>query len=125
MTRILVVDDEADLLELARIALEIDGHEVLVAASAEEALTVLEREHVEVVLLDLRLPGMGGRELLEHLRETGWLDKLKVIAVSAHASEATRREVEAAGAVGYVVKPFTLGSLRDAVADSMSGADGG
>lgn len=115
MTRVLVVDDEVDLLELTRISLELDGHEVHVAASAEEALTVLQREPIDVLLLDLRLPGMDGRDLLDHLRESGRLDDLRVIAVSAHASEDTRHEVEAAGASGYVVKPFSLDTLREAV----------
>lgn len=63
----------------------------------------------------LRLQGMGGREPLDHLRESGQLDGLRVIAVSAHASEDTRREVEAAGASGYVVKPFSLDALREAI----------
>lgn len=111
----LVVDDEADALLMERLALEIAGYRVLGAASAEEALLVLEREAVEAMVLDLRLPGMDGWALLEKLRDVGKLDHLPVIVATAHSSELTAKAAANAGCRAYLVKPFKMERLRETV----------
>jgi DNA-binding response OmpR family regulator len=113
---ILVVEDEADLLYLVRTGLETDGHQVLSASSAEEALSVLGREKPDAMVLNLLLPGMGGLELLRLVRgQGGRLGSLPVIVMSAHASRKTKQAARELGVTVYVVKPFALHALRDAV----------
>jgi CheY-like chemotaxis protein len=117
---ILVVEDEADLLYLVRAGLEADGYQVLAAASAEEALGVLGRAKPDAMVLDLRLPGMDGLELLRLVRRQGGrLANLPVIVMSAHASAGTKRTARELGVTLYVVKPFALHALRDAVGGAL------
>ena len=114
--RVLVVDDDADVQFLARLHLERAGYAVDTAASAEAALEVLDDFGPDVILLDLRMPGMGGLGFMRMLAGDGRLEKLAVIVVSSHAAAETVDEVMALGCRSYVRKPFSGAELREAVA---------
>ena len=104
MPTVLVVDDEPHIREVLRGYLGADGHHVLEAASGEDALAVLAAEHVDLVLLDVMLPGIDGLETLRRLRTTS---QVFVILVTARAEEVDTLIGLAVGADDYVTKPFS------------------
>ncbi len=108
---ILVVDDEADIRELTREALEGFGYVALNAASGEEALQVYQDQgqDVDLVLLDLNMPGMGGQKCLQRLLA---LDPtVKVIISSGYTAHRQGKEHESSGAKGFIGKPYQLREL--------------
>jgi two-component system chemotaxis response regulator CheY len=115
MSTVLVVDDEADIRLLCRLILEGGGFEVLQAESAEAALEVLHMRETDYVLLDIRMPGMGGWEMLEYLHGDKALMRTKVIVCSAHAGPADERRATLGGAHAFLAKPFMPADLLSAV----------
>ena len=101
---VLVVDDEQDIVLLCRIALDLAGFTVLEAGSGEEALTLLETACPDVMLLDVRLPGMDGWEVLDRLHALPAFEKRRIIVFSAHKSSAGR--ALEAGCRAMIPKPF-------------------
>ena len=118
--RILVVDDEADAREVVACALEACGATVLVAASGEEALEVLleRRQHVDVLLSDLSMPGMDGHELIRRVRRQpdASAASLPAAAVTACADANERQRALAAGFQMHMAKPLVPEALARAVA---------
>ncbi|MHB8510703.1 MAG: response regulator [Actinomycetota bacterium] len=114
---ILVIEDEADLLMMIKLTLELAGYRVLGASSAEDGLTLLEQELPSAIILDLNLPGMNGWEFLARLREEGLVPNLPVILATAHASQANRSTAIEAGCREYIEKPFRLEELRQRIAE--------
>jgi DNA-binding NtrC family response regulator len=102
--RILVVDDEPDMLLLIPVRLRAEGFVVEVAASAEEALEILARSSFELVLTDLMLPGLSGIELLERVQRN-W-PGTDVILLTAHGTIQTAVEAVRKGAVDFLTKPI-------------------
>lgn len=104
--RILIVDDEPDLREILQYNLEAAGYETDQAASAEEALTLLQPEH-SLLLLDVMLGGMSGFALAEHLRrDLG--NSIPIIFLTAKDREEDMLEGFSAGGDDYIAKPFSL-----------------
>lgn len=116
---VLIVEDEADIMLALRVALEVTGYRVLGASSGEEALTVLEREEPDAVLLDIRLPGMDGWEFVGRMRETGRFPQLPVIVVSAHAASESEERAAELGCSAYLTKPFSMEQLREALTGAL------
>jgi len=114
--RVLVIDDEPQILRTLRINLSVRGYEVYTAATGTEALRIAAEHPPEVVILDLGLPDMSGIDVLAGLR--GWLTA-PVIVLSARTDSAEKVEALDAGADDYVTKPFGmdefLARLRAAV----------
>ena len=108
MTRVLVVDDEPQMLRALSANLRARGYDVDLAATGEAALARAARDHPDLVLLDLGLPGMDGVEVVRGLR--GWTD-VPVIVVSARHEEASKVAALDAGADDYVTKPFGMDEL--------------
>jgi two-component system response regulator AtoC len=104
MRRVLVVDDEENLRLVVRTFLKRDGYEVEVAASGEEALALVETFGPDVILTDVKMPKMGGLELLATLKAKG-LDAT-VIVMSAYGNVDLALEAMKAGAYDYIQKPF-------------------
>jgi CheY-like chemotaxis protein len=104
--RVLVVDDEPDVLLATRLLLQNAGHTVLVARSGEEALHVIEEAEPDAVFLDLRMPGMDGMAVLKELAARSRLDRTPVIVLSAHGSPDRVEQTVEVGARAYVTKPF-------------------
>lgn len=103
--RILVIDDEVQIRRFLRISLTSQGYEVLEAASAEAGLELAATRLPELVVLDLGLPGRGGRTVLEEIR--GW-STVPVIILSVRTDENEKVRALDAGANDYVTKPFGL-----------------
>lgn len=102
--RALVVDDEAQMLSIVSFALETQGFEVLTARTAEKAWTALRREHFDLAILDVTLPGASGLDLCQRLRAES---DLPVIMLTARTTEDHRVAGLLAGADDYVTKPFS------------------
>ena len=107
--RILVVDDEDTVRDLLQRSLEGAGYDVVAAANGEEALYEMSQREVEVVLLDVKMPGMSGLEVLGKLT-TDWPD-ICVIMATAVADVQTAVETMKLGADDYITKPFNLDDL--------------
>jgi two-component system KDP operon response regulator KdpE len=108
MTRVLVVDDEPQILRALRINLRARQYEVHTAACAAEALTVAAKFPPDLVLLDLGLPDMDGMNVIEGLR--GWT-KAPIIVLSGRADSTDKVAALDAGADDYVTKPFGVDEL--------------
>ena len=107
-TKVLVVDDEPQILRALSINLRARGYDVDLAPSGEEALRQAADHHPDVVILDLGLPGISGIDVIRGLR--GWLS-VPIIVLSAREAEADKIAALDAGADDYVTKPFRLAEL--------------
>lgn len=107
--RILVVDDEPPIRRFLRTALTAQSYRVEEAASGEEALEFLQRNPVDLVVLDLGLPGMDGLEVLRRLREVGAVTP--IVILSSRDDEAGKVRALDLGADDYVSKPFGMEEL--------------
>ncbi|HKT81318.1 MAG TPA: sigma-54 dependent transcriptional regulator [Vicinamibacterales bacterium] len=115
--RILVIDDEAAIRDSLRMTLEYEGYEFVGAATGQEGLALAEREAPDLVLLDVKMPGMDGLEVLDRLH--AMISDVPVIVVSGHGSISTAVEATKKGAFDFIEKPFAsdrvLVSLRNAL----------
>jgi len=102
---ILVVEDNLLNRQLLRAILQYRGHRVLEAASVDEARARLAEVRLDVVLLDVQIPGGGGEALLQTLRANPTLASVPVVAVTAAAMQGDRERLLAAGFDGYVSRP--------------------
>ena len=105
---ILVVDDEIAIRRFLRIALTGEGFKVAEAATGQQALSTLVREHPDLVILDLGLPDMSGLDVIKNLRE--W-NPIPVIIISVREQEEEKIAALDAGADDYLTKPFGVGEL--------------
>ena len=123
MATILVVDDEADIRELVRLNLELDGHEVLSAANGAEALEFAVGEHPDVVVLDVMMPEMDGWETLAQMKAASdpVIAHIPVIMLTARADDLDRIRGGIEGAIRYLTKPFSPSELRGEVALALTG----
>lgn len=106
--RILIVDDEPQMLRVLRPALAASGYETLEAATGREALKAIAAHAPDAVLLDLGLPDMDGKEVLRRARA---FSQVPIIILSAREREAEKIAALDAGADDYVEKPFSIGEL--------------
>src|SRR5262249_17225412 len=113
---VLSVDDEQSILDLIRIEFE-DDFDVVTARSGAEALDLLAQQPVDVVLLDLRMPQMGGEEFMRRLNSTR--ARPPVVVVSVVRETETVVQCKKLGAVDYVTKPWERGELRAAILRSL------
>jgi two-component system nitrogen regulation response regulator NtrX len=111
--RILVADDEPAIRDTMRMILEYDGHDVLTAASGQEALAAVERESPDLVFLDIKMPGMDGLEVLGRIR--GVNETLPVVIISAHGTASAALEAGRLGAFRFIEKPLSKDYVLDAV----------
>lgn len=113
---VLVVEDEASVRAMLALALRSAGFQVHLAVDGQDAAEQLAAGlQVDVLLMDVRMPRMGGVELLHHLRAQSAFAALPVIAMSAYSDELQEQEVRAAGADAFLPKPFTVADLRAAL----------
>lgn len=115
--RVLVVDDEPDLLDLVQLDLELSGYDVLVASDGLQALERLRSDRPDVVVLDVMMPRMDGWQVLATMRDDEELHDVPVVMLTALSSEIDRIRGHLSGAIRYVTKPFEVAALLDTVAD--------
>ncbi len=117
MERVLVVDDEAIMRESIRDWLTNSGYQVETATEGEQALKTIAEQDFGVVILDLRLPGKDGLEVLKEAKETR--PKLKGIIITAYPSGGTAVEAMKEGAVDYLAKPLDLNKLEGLIRQTL------
>jgi DNA-binding NtrC family response regulator len=110
MSRILVVDDEHNVLTSFQKLLGREGHEVLTASSGEQALQLLAADQPDLMLLDVRMAGLTGLETLKRVRE--FAPRLPVIIMTAFGTTDTAMDAVKLGAFEYLLKPFEVSTLR-------------
>lgn len=110
-SRVLIVDDEPDLLRSVRDFLRNQGCDVVCVGSAEEALDNLEAQPPDVILLDLNLPQMSGFELCKQVKSNTCFQKVPILILSSRASEPDKVMGLELGADDYLVKPFGMREL--------------
>ena len=107
MTHVLVVDDELSMREFLKILLEKEGYSVSVAPEAATALEIVETEDINLVITDIRMPGMSGLDLLAEIKHRS--HDLPVIMITAFASPDDAVRAMKNGAFDYITKPFNVG----------------
>lgn len=113
MQTILVVDDELSMREFLKILLEKEGYRMLTAADGREALDLAEQNSVDLVVSDIRMPGMSGLELLATLKEKD--PELPVIMITAFASPDDAVTAMKNGAFDYITKPFNVDEIKSVI----------
>lgn len=108
---LLVVDDEESTRQVLRAAAEDAGFFVQSAATTEEALAILDRQPVDIVITDLKVPKLGGWELLQQLRVT--MPHVAVIVLTQYGSIESAIELTRMGAADYVTKPFNVADVKN------------
>jgi DNA-binding response OmpR family regulator len=115
--KILVVDDNSDIRDLIVHILNADGFHVYSAADGSSALSILKANSIELVLLDVMMPGMSGLDLLREIR-TGSEKRLHEIPVMMITAKSSTEDIDSALAIGansYLVKPFRGTTVREKV----------
>ena len=108
-TKILLVDDEKDLIEMLSLRLQETGEKVKSAYSGQECLETLDKNNIDVVILDIRMPGMDGIETLKEIKKRFPL--VEVIMLTGHGSTETAVEGMKLGAFDYLLKPADFSDL--------------
>ncbi len=103
---ILVVEDNLDNSKLVSWILEDEGYEVTCVASGERCLTLLEKGGYDLVLMDISLPGISGKEVTRRIRQAPHLQKLPVVALTAHAIETEQQNILSSGVDDLLTKPI-------------------
>jgi DNA-binding response OmpR family regulator len=111
LPRVLVADDDNDILLLVTTRLRRDGFEVTAARDGDEALALARAERPRVAVLDIGMPGLDGLEVLAAIRADEQLRDVRVLLLTAKAQESDVRRGYAAGADAYVRKPFSPSEL--------------
>lgn len=114
--RLLIVDDEKEFLDTLRERLELRDFAVVAAPGGAEALALCEDDRFDIALVDLKMPGMDGRELLVRLKDAH--EFLEVIILTGHGSLGSAVECAKLGAFSYLAKPCALDDLLAVVRDA-------
>ncbi|MBW8067348.1 MAG: response regulator [Ferrovum sp.] len=116
MSKILVVDDNALNLQLACITLELAGYETVGASDGRNAIEIAESEPLDLILMDLRMPVMDGKQAMRHIKANELTRHIPVVALTASAMKGERELLLASGFDGYIDKPIDVKSFAHTVA---------
>ena len=108
-TKVLLVDDEKDFIEMLSLRLKEVGEKITVAYSGQEALDTLKKDDIDVIILDIKMPGMDGIETLREINKQFPL--VEVIMLTGHGSTETAVEGMKLGAFDYLMKPADFDDL--------------
>jgi len=114
MKKIMVVDNEPDIVDLTRTVLELGGYNVVTANSGEECLRILEKEKVDLVLLDIMMPGMSGWDVFNRINKKS--PEIKVAFMSIlEISDKRKQVLLEEGLADYIMKPFDKDGLLNRI----------
>ena len=114
-TKIMVVDDEPNIVQTLQDRLEMNEYEVVTAGNGREGLEKFEEERPDVILLDVIMPIMDGHEMLEALRQRPTGQNVSVIMLTARSQTQDIARANACGIDDYIVKPFDLSELLEKI----------
>ncbi len=110
--KVLIIDDERDLLETMRSRLDASGYDVRVATDGITGIEVAQKDPPDLIILDIMMPGIDGFETLRRIREVGEIKDIPIVIFSCGSEEEEwARRALTLGSVGYVVKPFDSEAL--------------
>jgi CheY-like chemotaxis protein len=112
MAKILVVEDEEDILNLIKIILDMEGHSTILAKDGEEGIKALEsNDDVSLIILDIRMPNMNGWEFLEIIKNNEKWKDIPVIVLTAYTQVSDIEKAKEMGVESYIAKPFSREEL--------------
>jgi DNA-binding response OmpR family regulator len=118
--KILIVDDEPDLVETIRFSLELEGHNVLVATNGEEGLNLARQEKPDLILLDLMLPKLDGYKVCRLLKFDERYKHIPILMLTAKTQEKDKILGKETGANEYITKPFDMDELMAKIKSYLS-----
>jgi DNA-binding NtrC family response regulator len=116
--RILVIDDDENIRKVVEAILRDQGYEVDTAESGNDAIKKTQKNHYDLMLIDIRLPDMEGTEILSRVRDT--TPRIRKIIVTGYPTLQNAVSAVNKGADGYVMKPFDVDKLLDAIKDQLA-----
>lgn len=116
---VLVIEDDADMRRLVSRILDLEGYHVLQAEDGDAGLKLARESQVALVILDLRLPGRSGWEILEELKTDPVLWQIPVFVITASAGLNQRDKALRLGAAEYLIKPISAAALKKACANAL------
>lgn len=117
MTRtVLIIEDNELNMKLMNDILQAEKYKTFCARSAEEGMVLARRHLPDLILMDIRLPGMSGLEAVKEIRDDSVLSSTRIVAVTAYAMNGDEAEIRAAGCDGFIEKPFAIETLLGTVA---------
>ncbi len=122
MAKIVIAEDEPDIRDLITFTLQFAGHQVIATANGAEAVQAVEKEHPDLVLMDVRMPKMSGYEACRALKNNPETANVPVVFLSAKGQESEVQEGLAAGAIAYILKPFSPDELISRVQEILQSA---
>jgi two-component system cell cycle response regulator len=121
--KILIIEDDPLSLRLASGVLQAGGHVVMLAISADQAINSMKAVRPDVILLDLRLPGIKGLAIAQQCREEAATRDISIIAVTAYSQEYGKGRALKAGCDAYIVKPINTRTLLQQVEEVVAGRE--
>ena len=122
MATILIVDDELSMREFLKILLEKQGHSAVTAPNGQEAVKILQAQDFHLVISDIRMPEMGGLELLENIKRKNRF--VPVLMITAFASPEDAVLAMKGGAYDYITKPFKVDEIKQVIQSALAGSEG-
>lgn len=113
--KVLVADDDAEIVQLLEIGLGAGGWQVCTAADAVRAFSYAKKEAPDVILLDIAMPGGNGLDVLRLMKDSPVTKQIPVIVISGSADPDMPKKVKDMGAVDYLAKPFTIRQVLEAM----------
>ncbi len=116
--RVLVIDDSPAMRGMIRRVIQVSGldaGEIFEASDGQEALDLLEREWVDVILTDINMPRMDGEEFVRRMAASGLTQSIPIVVISTDATQVRREHLQALGVRGYLVKPFQPEALKEQI----------
>lgn len=117
--RILIVDDESNLVDIVQSKLESYKYEVITATNGEQGLKKAAKEKPDLILLDVNMPVMNGREMLEKLRKNPDLKDMPVIMCTVVSEPQDIAAISSYGLADYIIKPFDFTELMERIANAL------
>lgn len=112
---VLIIDDEWSIQQALQARLTAHGYCVKMASDGPAGLTAAQEDCPDVILLDLRMPDMDGFEVLRRLRAEGRTSEVPVIFLTANIQDTVKEQAKAAGAAGFLTKPYEAATVLDAI----------
>ena len=116
--RVLVIDDNADAADTLVAILSLLGHDAVAAHSGVDGLRAAERQHPDVVFLDIGMPGMNGFEVAVAMRQIAGLETVRIVALTAWRDEATRARAKSAGFDMHLTKPTSIEVIEEIIVEA-------
>jgi two-component system chemotaxis response regulator CheY len=113
--RVLTVDDSKTMLQMLQFALKQGGYEVIQGENGQEGLDLLDANEIDVIITDINMPVMDGITFIKELRKKPKNKATPVLILTTESSQAKKQEGRAAGATGWIVKPFDPGKLLEVI----------